>query len=135
MAVTGLERDPSDGWLIVPFPAPGAFEAWLDDHHATEPGVWVKFAKKGTGTPSLTLPEAIEVAACFGWVDSKMHGVDETWYVLRFQPRRARSSWSPGNRELAERLIADGRMRPAGLAQVAAARAGGRWEESRTTGA
>ncbi|MGN6634164.1 MAG: YdeI/OmpD-associated family protein, partial [Oryzihumus sp.] len=82
------------------------------------------------GIPSVTLPEAIEVAMCFGWVDSKTHGVDESWYVLRFQPRRARSSWTPGNRELAERLIAEGRMRPAGLAQVTAARADGRWARS-----
>jgi uncharacterized protein YdeI (YjbR/CyaY-like superfamily) len=127
MAATGLERDPSDGWLVVPFPTPGDLEAWLDHHHATEPGLWVKLAKKRTGIPSVTSPEAIEVALCFGWVDSKTHGVDETWYVLRVQPRRPHSSWSPGNRELAERLIADGRMRPTGLAQVAAARADGRW--------
>lgn len=123
-----VERDPSDGWLVLPFATPAVFEAWLDRHHLEEPGVWVKFAKKGRGIASLTLPEAVEVATCFGWVDSKMHGYDDDYYVLRFQPRRARSRWSAGNRELAERLIATGRMRPSGLAQVEAARADGRWD-------
>lgn len=122
-----IERHPGDGWPIVAFRAPEAFEAWLDAHHADAPGLWVKFAKKGRGTPSVTLPEAIEVAMCFGWVDSKLHGYDDDYYVLRYQPRRPRSSWSQRNRELAERLIAEGRMRPAGLAQVEAAKADGRW--------
>jgi uncharacterized protein YdeI (YjbR/CyaY-like superfamily) len=127
MAGGTAEREPSDGWVVLPFETAAAFEAWLDAHHRDEPGLWVKFAKKGRGIRSLTLPEAIEVATCFGWVDSKMHRYDDDYYVLRFQPRRARSTWSQGNRELAERLIAEGRMRPDGLAQVAAARADGRW--------
>jgi uncharacterized protein YdeI (YjbR/CyaY-like superfamily) len=125
--VADIERHPDDGWPIVAFRAPEAFEAWLDAHHADAPGLWVKFAKKGRGIASVTLPEAIEVAMCFGWVDSKMHGYDDDYYVLRYQPRRPRSSWSERNRELAERLIAEGRMRPAGLAQVEAAKADGRW--------
>ncbi len=128
MAV-GDERDPSDGWLIRAFQTDEALEQWLDAHHAEEPGVWVKFAKKGRGIQSVTLPEAIEVALCFGWVDSKMHGLDDDYYVLRFQPRKPRSNWSARNKEIAEELIASGRMRPAGLAQVDAAKADGRWAE------
>jgi uncharacterized protein YdeI (YjbR/CyaY-like superfamily) len=123
-----VERDPQDGWAVLPFADPQAFEAWLDDHHAAEPGVWVKFAKKGRGIASITLPEAIEVAMCFGWIDSKMHGYDEDHYVLRYQPRRPKSAWSQRNKELAERLITDGRMRPAGLAAVESAKADGRWD-------
>jgi uncharacterized protein YdeI (YjbR/CyaY-like superfamily) len=125
-----LERHPSNGWAIIPFETAQAFAAWLDVHHGDEPGLWVKFAKKGRGIASIDLPEAIRVAMCFGWVDSKIYRYDDDYYVLRFQPRRPRSKWSPGNRAVAERLIADGRMRPSGLAQVEAARADGRWNAS-----
>jgi len=65
---------------------------------------------------------------CFGWVDSKMHMYDDDYYVLRYQPRRAKSTWSARNKVLAERLIADGRLRPSGLAHVEAAKADGRWD-------
>jgi uncharacterized protein YdeI (YjbR/CyaY-like superfamily) len=105
-----------------------SIEAWLDTHHADQPGLWVKFAKKGRGIASISLREALEVAMCFGWVDSKMHRYDDDDYVLRYQPRRAKSTWSERNKDLAERLIADGRMRPSGLAQVEAAKADGRWD-------
>jgi uncharacterized protein YdeI (YjbR/CyaY-like superfamily) len=123
-----IERDPSDGWAVVAFESPQAFEAWLKKHHGDEPGVWVKFAKKGTGIPSVTLAEAIEVALCFGWIDSLMHRYDDNHYVLRYSPRKSRSNWSARNKELAERLISEGRMQPPGLAQVQAAKADGRWD-------
>jgi uncharacterized protein YdeI (YjbR/CyaY-like superfamily) len=122
------ERHPSDGWAVLPFGSKDAFETWLDRHHVEAPGLWVKFAKQGRGIASVTLSEAIEVALCFGWIDSRMHGYDDDHYILRYQPRRPRSPWSARNKELAERLIADGRMRPAGLAQVQAAKADGRWD-------
>lgn len=128
MAAGEGERHPSDGWLILPFENGQAFEAWLEAHHADQPGVWVKFAKKGSGITSITFPEALEAAMCFGWVDSKLHGYDKDHYVLRYQPRRPRSNWSARNQDLAERLIAGGRMRSAGLAQVEAAKADGRWD-------
>ena len=122
-----VERHPADGWRIEPFRDPAAFEKWLAVYHGTEPGVWLKFAKKTTRIPSVTLPQAKEVAMCFGWVDSKMLSYDAAHYVLRYQPRRRRSRWSPGNRALAERLIAEGRMRPAGLAAVRKAQEEGMW--------
>jgi uncharacterized protein YdeI (YjbR/CyaY-like superfamily) len=128
MAAGEIERHPSDGWAILPFETGQAFEAWLEAHHADQPGVWVKFAKKGSGIASVTFPEALEAAMCFGWVDSKMHGYGKDHYVLRYQPRRPRSNWSARNKDLAERLIADGRMRRAGLAQVEAAKSDGRWD-------
>jgi uncharacterized protein YdeI (YjbR/CyaY-like superfamily) len=121
------DRHDGDDYLIVPFPNPADLEAWLDKHHTTEPGLWIKFAKKGRGIPSITLPEAIEVACCFGWVDSKMHRWDDDYYVLRFQPRRARSNWTEGNATKALTLIAAGRMRPAGFAAIELARSNGRW--------
>jgi uncharacterized protein YdeI (YjbR/CyaY-like superfamily) len=121
---------PPDGWAVLSFTTERDFEEWLNDHHADEPGVWVKFAKKGRGIASVSFPQALETAMCFGWVDSKMHRVDDDYYVLRYQPRRPRSNWSASNKKLAERLTAEGRMRPPGLAQVEAAKADGRWNPS-----
>lgn len=123
-----MERHPTDGWAVLPFETEQAFEAWLEDHHADTPGLWLKFAKKGRGIASISFSEATRVATCFGWVDSKMQSVDEDYYVLRYQPRRPRSNWSATSKDLADRLITEGRMRPSGLAQVAAAKADGRWD-------
>ena len=125
-----FEGHPADGYAGLPFETGQDVEAWLDVHHADQPGLWVKLAKKGSGIVSISFPEALEVAMCFGWVDSKLHGYDDDYYVLRYQPRRTRSTWSLSNRDIAERLIADGRMRPAGLARVEAAKADGRWDAS-----
>jgi uncharacterized protein YdeI (YjbR/CyaY-like superfamily) len=130
MAAEEVEHHPSDGWVVLPFETRQEFEAWLDVNHAEQPGLWVKFAKKGRGIGSVGFSEALEVAMCFGWVDSKTHRYDDDYYVLRFQPRRPRSTWSPRNKELADRLIADGQMRPSGLAEVKAAKADGRWDAS-----
>lgn len=123
-----MERHPSDGWAVLPFETGQAFEAWLETHHADGSGLWVKFAKKGRGIASISFPEALEVAMCFGWVDSKMQSYGDDYYILRYQPRRPKSRWSARNKDLAEGLIAAGRMRPSGLAQVAAAKADGRWD-------
>lgn len=127
MAAAEIERHQSDGWAVLPFETGQAFEAWLDAHHVNQPGLWVKFAKKGRGIASISFAEALEVAMCFGWVDSKMHRYDDDYYVLRYQPRRPKSTWSARNRNLADRLIVNGRMRPSGLAQMKAAKADGRW--------
>ena len=124
------ERHPSDGWPVLSFATAAAFEAWLDEHHADGTGLWLKFAKQNRGIDSVGFDEALEVAMCFGWVDSKMHRVDDDYYVLRYQPRKPKSNWSARNKALAERLIAEGRMRPSGLAQIEAAQADGRWNAS-----
>jgi uncharacterized protein YdeI (YjbR/CyaY-like superfamily) len=106
-----------------------AFAEFLAAHHADTPdGVWIRFARKGSGIPSVTHDEALEVALCYGWIDAQVRGGDETHYVQRFVPRRARSKWSKVNRAKAEALIAAGAMRPAGLAEVERARADGRWD-------
>jgi len=101
---------------------------WLEQNHESVAAIWLKFAKKGSPTPTVSYAEAIEEALCYGWIDGQVRRLDEHFYLQRFTPRRARSRWSEINREKATRLIADGRMRPAGLAQIEAAKANGQWE-------
>lgn len=103
-------------------------EAWLEQNHAEADGVWLKIAKKGVEETSVTYGEALELALCFGWIDSQKRGFDERHFLQRFTPRRPRGRWSRINREKAEALIEEGRMRPAGLAEVEAAKADGRWD-------
>jgi uncharacterized protein YdeI (YjbR/CyaY-like superfamily) len=105
-----------------------AWRRWLAKNHERVDGAWVKFAKKGSPTPSVSYGEALEEAICFGWIDGQVRRFDEHFYLQRFTPRRSRSKWSQLNREKATRLIEEGRMQPAGLAQVEAARADGRWD-------
>jgi uncharacterized protein YdeI (YjbR/CyaY-like superfamily) len=106
-----------------------AWAAWLARRHATSDGVWLALAKRG-GNPStrLTYQEALEEALCYGWIDGQVRRHDADSYRQRFTPRRKRSVWSKRNVELAERLIGEGRMKPAGKAAVEQARADGRWQ-------
>jgi uncharacterized protein YdeI (YjbR/CyaY-like superfamily) len=120
----------ADDLPILLFAAPAELEAWLDDNHATVDGVWLKITKKGSGVESVTYAEALELALCFGWIDSQKRGFDERHFLQRFTPRRPRGKWSKINREKAEGLIAVGAMRPTGLAEVEAAKADGRWESA-----
>ncbi len=113
---------------ILPFASAAAWEAWLEDQHAHAPGVWLQIAKKAAGVATVTYAEALDVALCFGWIDGQKRGFDATWFLQRFTPRKRGSRWSKINTGHVERLLAAGRMRPAGLAQVEAARADGRWE-------
>ena len=115
---------------VLPFPDQAAFEAWLEAEHATAPGVYVKLAKKGAGVPSVTYAELVESCLCFGWIDGRSNRLDEKFYLQRLTPRRARSVWSQKNVDAVEALTLAGRMRPAGLAAVDAARADGRWERA-----
>jgi uncharacterized protein YdeI (YjbR/CyaY-like superfamily) len=118
----------ADSRQETPFASPPAWERWLEAHHAGSDGLWIKIAKKDTGIESVRYPEVLEVALCFGWIDGRREALDEHHFLQRFTPRRRRSRWSRINREKAERLIAEGRMRPAGAAEVERARADGRWE-------
>jgi uncharacterized protein YdeI (YjbR/CyaY-like superfamily) len=118
----------TDDLPIVPFASAADFEAWLDEHHESAPGIWIKIAKKGTGIDTVTHAEALELALCHGWIDGQRQGHDDTWFLQRFTPRKPRSRWSKINRDKAEQLIAAGRMRPAGLGEVERARADGRWD-------
>ncbi|MGY1630828.1 YdeI family protein [Geodermatophilus sp. SYSU D01186] len=112
------------------FPDQSALEEWLDAEHATAPGLYVKLAKKGAGVPSVTYAELVESVLCFGWIDGRSNRLDDDFYLQRITPRRARSIWSQKNVAAVEALTAAGRMRPAGLAAVAAAQADGRWERA-----
>lgn len=106
-----------------------AWRAWLGEHHDEQAGVWLVLAKKGTTKPtSLTYDEALEEALCHGWIDGQARRGDDVTYRQRFTPRRRRSQWSKRNVGLAERLNAEGRMHPAGVAEVERAQADGRWE-------
>ena len=107
-----------------------AWARWLDEHHASTPGVWLKLAKKGAPVTTVSQAQALEEAICFGWIDGQVGRHDEHFYLQRFTPRRPRSKWSAINRERAERLIADGRMQPAGLREYQAAAADGRLEDA-----
>jgi uncharacterized protein YdeI (YjbR/CyaY-like superfamily) len=105
-----------------------AWEAWLEEHHEDTPeGVRLRLFRKGVPEADLTYPEAVEIALCFGRIDGHVKRIDDTSRAQRFTPRRPRSSWSDSNRERVERLLAEGRMRRAGLREVEAAKADGRW--------
>ena len=106
-----------DGKPILAFASEAEWEAWLDAEHATSDGVWLKFAKKGTGVETVVYAEALDVALCYGWIDSQVDRLDESFYLQKFTPRRARSKWSQINRDKIEALTRAGRMQPAGLAR------------------
>lgn len=101
------------------FPDAGAFHAWLSEHHADTQVLSVGFYKKESGRPSITYPESVDEALCFGWIDGIRQKIDEESYRVRFTPRRPGSLWSPFNIKRVEELSAQGRMQPAGLAAFA----------------
>jgi len=104
---------------VIFFETPAAFHAWLAQHHASAQELWVGFYKKGTGRPSITWPEAVDEALCFGWIDGLRKSIDEASYRIRFTPRRPASIWSAVNITRVAELSAQGRMQPAGLAAFA----------------
>ena len=105
-----------------------AWRQWLAAHHASSPGVWLVYAKKGSGLPSLSYAEAVEEALCFGWIDSHPRKLDAERSQLLFTPRQPRSGWSKVNKERLQRLEAAGLLMPAGLAAIARAKENGAWE-------
>lgn len=107
-----------------------AWATWLNRNHASSKGLWVKLAKKDASIASITYPEALEHALCFGWIDGQKRGFDESWWLQKFTPRGRRSIWSKINRDKALALIESGAMQPAGHAEVERARADGRWDQA-----
>lgn len=97
------------------FPTPADFRRWLEEHHESESVLWVGFYKVGSGKPSITWPESVDEALCFGWIDGLRKSVDEESYKIRFTPRKPTSNWSAKNLARIEELIAEGRVRPMGL--------------------
>ncbi len=117
-----------DPQRIKSFRSDAAFETWLKTHHAREPELWIKIHKKDSGLPSVTAPQALDVALCWGWIDGLRKAFDSQSFLQRYSPRRPRSVWSQVNRDNVARLTAAGRMTPHGQRQVDAAKADGRWD-------
>jgi uncharacterized protein YdeI (YjbR/CyaY-like superfamily) len=117
-----------DGADVLDFADAAQWESWLAANHEAKSGVWLRIAKKGARTTSITLAEALDVALCYGWIDSQRKGLDKDHYLQRYSPRRQGSAWSGVNVEKVEALIAAGRMREPGLAAIMAAKADGRWD-------
>ncbi len=113
---------------VVGFADRGAWESWLAEQHAVSPGVWLKIAKKGSGAPGLSYPEALEVALCYGWIDGQKGRLDDEYWLQRFTPRQPGSRWSKINTDKAAALIDADRMQPAGMREVERAREDGRWD-------
>jgi uncharacterized protein YdeI (YjbR/CyaY-like superfamily) len=122
------------GLSILRFANSGEFKTWLAKQPRDAPGLWIKFAKKtvkkAATSATLTKPEAIDLALCYGWIDGQIDKYDDMHWLIRFTPRKPRSQWSALNRKRALELEKEGRMRPAGLAQIEAAKADGRWDSA-----
>lgn len=117
---------PPNELSVILFESPAAFAAWLDENPAS-PGLWLRLAKKDSGLQSVTYAEALEVALCYGWIDSQKKTFDERSWIQKFTPRGPKSIWSKINTEKVEALIQAGRMQPAGLKTVESAKQDGRW--------
>ena len=122
--------DAKNGLPILPFASQGDWETWLDEHHRTSKGLWLKIAKKGSGIDSVDYAEALDVALCHGWIDGQKGAFDDTFWLQKFTPRGPRSKWSKINVDKALALIDAKRMKPAGLAEIEKARSDGRWEQA-----
>jgi uncharacterized protein YdeI (YjbR/CyaY-like superfamily) len=123
-----MAKKPAQELPIVLFEDSDAFAEWLDRHHRESPGVWMRLAKKGAALRSLSYAEALDVALCYGWIDSQKKGYDEVSWLQKFGPRGPKSLWSKINRDKVDALTAAGRMREAGIDAVERAKADGRWD-------
>ena len=124
-----VERAELRGGLpVLMFRDASDFDRWLDRQPVDTAGAWLKFTKKSAGPQSVTKAEAIDVALCHGWIDGQLDKYDDQHWLVRFTPRKPRSKWSDVNKKRAMELVAEGRMRKAGLAQIDAAKADGRWD-------
>ncbi|TIR16721.1 MAG: hypothetical protein E5X34_25700 [Mesorhizobium sp.] len=112
------------------FPDAQSFHAWLADNHASESEVWIKIHKVGSGLPSITPKEAVDVVLCFGWIDAVRKSLDDKSFLQRYTPRGKKSIWSKINIDNVARLVAEGRMTEHGLREVEAAKADGRWDRA-----
>jgi uncharacterized protein YdeI (YjbR/CyaY-like superfamily) len=122
--------DAKNGLPILSFASQDDWETWLDAHHQTSKGLWLKIAKKDSGIDSVNYAEALDVALCHGWIDGQKGAFDDTFWLQKFTPRGPRSKWSKINVDKALALIDAKRMKPAGLAAVEQARSDGRWEQA-----
>jgi uncharacterized protein YdeI (YjbR/CyaY-like superfamily) len=117
-----------DGVEIIAFQDAAEWESWLADNHELQAGVWLKMARKSSGIPSVTDDDVVDIGLCYGWVSGQRKSFDERYYLQKYVPRRPRSLWSKVNVGKVEMLLAAGRMREPGIAEVRAAQADGRWD-------
>ena len=122
------ESEGSNEAAVIAFRDAAEFEAWLIDHVDLQAGVWIKISKQGSGVPSLTSDEAVDLGLCFGWISGQRKPLDDLCYLQKYVPRRSRSRWSQVNVDKVTALTAAGRMQPSGQAEVDAAKADGRWD-------
>lgn len=113
---------------ILAFASQELWQKWLEKYHATLDGVWVQFYKKNSGVATVSYAQAVETALCYGWIDSQVKKFDDKSYLQKFTPRRSKSIWSKVNTLHIERLMKEGKMKPAGVKQVAEAKKNGRWD-------
>jgi uncharacterized protein YdeI (YjbR/CyaY-like superfamily) len=116
------------GLPVLAFRNGAGFEVWLGDQPAGAAGAWLKLPKKSASAPGMTKAEAVDAALCYGWIDGQLDKYDEQYFLVRFTPRKIRSMWSQVNKKRAMQLLAEGRMRKSGLAQIDAAKIDGRWD-------
>lgn len=116
-----------DHYPVIAFKTDRAFEAWLARNVHKVEGIWLKIAKASSGLPSVTYPQAVETAICYGWIDGLRRSLDNSYYIQKFTPRRVNSIWSAINKKKVFELISKGRMKEAGLDAVAVAKKNGRW--------
>ena len=120
----------ADPLPLLSFTSADAWEAWLAEHHAAAPGAWLRIARKGAPEPTVSYPDALTAALCYGWIDGQKGGLDAEYWRQRFTPRKPGSKWSKINADKAAGQIEAGLMKPAGLREVEAARGDGRWDRA-----
>ena len=120
-------KSSSDAPILL-FESPEQWEQWLKEQHATSSGVRLQIAKKGAGQPTVSYAEALDIALCYGWIDGQKGALDDQFWLQKFTPRRPKSVWSKINTQKATALIEQGKMQPAGLKEVEAAKRDGRWD-------
>jgi uncharacterized protein YdeI (YjbR/CyaY-like superfamily) len=116
--------------ITISFEDADAMRQWLEVNYGLTEGIWLKMAKKEAPITTVTYQDALQVALCFGWIDGQANKLDEHFYLQKFTPRRKRSIWSKRNVDIAERLITEGKMHPAGMLEIEKAKADGRWENA-----
>lgn len=118
------------GYPVKNFLSAALFEKWLAQNYDKEAGIWLQFAKKGTGVSTVSYPEAVLIALCYGWIDGLTNKFDDTFWIVKFTPRGPKSIWSKRNRGFVEDLIKQGKMKAPGLEKVEAAKKDGRWDQA-----
>jgi uncharacterized protein YdeI (YjbR/CyaY-like superfamily) len=130
MKIQGENKTVKSDLPILTFTSTKDFTSWLAKHHKVSSGIWIRLFKIKSGVPTITYAEALDAALCYGWIDGQKKAYDTESWLQKFTPRRHKSIWSKRNREHIERLDKSGMMKPAGIKEVEAAKADGRWGQA-----